>query len=232
MACVERGGQVSGENKAVLRIAVFGATGRIGSRIASEALNRGHMVTAVVRDPAKASEIDPRLNVTVGDILDPCAVKTVAFDHDVVVSAVGGGGGPGNQATVPPAARSLVEGLRTLDRDAPRVIAVGGAGSLRTADGSRVWDNPNLPEGILQTMRAHGEALDFYRTVEDVDWTNISPAAKIQPGHRTGAYRTAENELITDENGDSTISFEDFAVAALDEIESPRHRQQRFTVAY
>lgn len=216
----------------MVNIAVFGATGTIGSRIVAESLQRGHAVTAVVRDPSKLVNPDPRLKVTVGDVLDPASITAAGVGQDVVVSAVGGGDGPGHLATIEPAAQALVEGLRPLGAEAPRLVTVGGAGSLRTPDGNRVWDTPNLPENLLQIMHAHGNALDFYRTVTDLDWTNISPAALIQPGNRTGTYRTAEEDLITDENGKSAISVEDYAVALLDEIENPRHRRQRFTVAY
>lgn len=214
------------------RIAVYGAAGRIGSRILSEALNRDHDVTAVVRDPNTITGTEPRVRVVAGDVLDPDSVKAIASEHDVVVSAVGGAGGQENQATIAPAAHSLVAGLRSAGEEAPRLVTVGGAGSLRTPGGGQVWDRPGIPEDVLQTMRAHGDALEFYRTVDDLDWTNISPAAKIQPGQRTGSYRTANDDLITDESGNSTISFEDYAVAVMDEIESPQHRRRRFTVAY
>ncbi|MBT8163165.1 MULTISPECIES: NAD(P)-dependent oxidoreductase [Arthrobacter] len=214
------------------RIAVFGAAGRIGSRIVSEALTRGHDVTAVVRDPNTVSGMEPGTRVVAGNVLDPDSVKAIASEHDVVVSAVGGAGGQENLATIAPAARSLIAGLRSAGAEAPRLVTVGGAGSLRTPGGGQVWDRPGIPEDVLQTMHAHGDALEFYRTVDDLDWTSISPAAKIQPGRRTGTYRTANDDLITDESGNSTISFEDYAVAVIDEIEWPKHRRQRFTVAY
>ncbi|MEX5237514.1 NAD(P)-dependent oxidoreductase [Kocuria arenosa] len=216
----------------MVNIAVFGATGTIGSRIVTEALERGHTVTAVLRDPAKLTDADPRLKVTTGDVLDPVSVAAAAEGQDVVVSAVGGGDGPGHLATIAPAARALVEGLRTLGEQAPRLVVVGGAGSLRTPDGAQVWDTPGLPEALLQIMHAHGDALEYYRTVTDVDWTNLSPAAQIPPGERTGNYRTALEDLITDEAGNSAISVEDYAVAILDEIETPAHSRQRFAVAY
>ncbi|MCO6003870.1 NAD(P)H-binding protein [Actinoallomurus purpureus] len=213
-------------------IAVFGANGTIGSAIVREALDRGHTVTAVVRDPAKATERHANLAVTTGDVLDAQSVAAAAKGHDVVVSAVGGGDGPGHIATIKPAAVALTEGVRTLGGQAPRLIAVGGAGSLSTPDGKQVWDAPGLPDFLLQIMHAHGDALDYYRTVTDVDWTNISPAASIEPGTRSGSYRTALDDLITDDDGNSAITVEDYAVALLDEIEQPRHRRQRFTVGY
>ncbi|UQA95288.1 NAD(P)-dependent oxidoreductase [Streptomyces halobius] len=213
-------------------IALFGANGTIGSRILNEALQRGHQVTAVVRDPAKITTSHPNLTVTTGDVLDPASVAAVAKGQDVLVSAVGGGDGPGHIATIKPAAESLVAGLRTLGDAAPRLITVGGAGSLRTPDGTQVWDADGLPEFLLQIMHAHGDALDFYRTVSDVRWTNLSPAATIAPGERTGTYRTGLDDLVTAADGSSRISAEDYAVALVDEIERPAHIGERFTVGY
>lgn len=214
------------------RVAIFGANGTIGSRIVEEALSRGHDVTAVVRDPAKFSTAHENLTVSEGDVLNVASVVAASEDQDVVVSAVGGSDGPGTIATIKPAAETLVDGLRSLGADAPRLIAVGGAGSLRTPDGKQVWDAEGLPEFLLQIMHAHGDALDYYRTVSDVRWTNITPAADIEPGDRTGTYRTAADDLLTDDAGQSRISTEDFAVAVVDEIERPRHTGRRFTVAY
>lgn len=214
------------------KIAIFGATGTIGGRIMREALGRGHQVTAVVRDPAKLTERPAGLTVTTGDVLDAASVAAVAQGQDVVVSAVGGVGGPGHVATIRPAAESLVTGVRTLGAAAPRVISVGGAGSLRTPDGKQVWDQEGLPEFLLQIMHAHGDALDYFRTVRDVRWTNISPAAQIAPGERTGAYRTGLDDLVVGQDGDSRISAEDYAVAVVDEIEKPGHVGERFAVGY
>ncbi|MEU8149326.1 NAD(P)H-binding protein [Nonomuraea sp. NPDC048901] len=213
-------------------IAVFGANGTIGSAIVREALDRGHTVTAVVRDPAKVTERHANLSVTTGDVLDTQSVTAAAKGHDVLVSAVGGGDGPGHVATIKPAAIALTEALRTLGGQALRLITVGGAGSLRTPDGKQVWDAPGLPDFLLPIMHSHGDALDYYRTVTDVDWTSISPAAMIEPGTRTGGYRTALDDLVIDGDGNSTISVEDYAVALLDEIERPAHHRQRFAVGY
>ena len=213
-------------------IALFGANGTIGSRVLDEALRRGHQVTAVVRDPAKITTTHPNLTVTTGDVLDAESVAAAAKGQDVLISAVGGGDGPGHLATIEPAARSLVAGLRTLGDAAPRLITVGGAGSLRTPDGKQVWDAEGLPDFLLQIMHAHGDALDFYRTVSDLSWTNLSPAATIAPGERTGSYRTATDDLITGQDGSSRISTEDYAVALVDELERPRHPGARFTVGY
>jgi uncharacterized protein len=207
----------------------------IGSRILSEALDRGHDVVAVVRDRAKLTQTHPALRVMTGDVLEPASVSGIG-GQDVVVSAVGGGHGDvaGHRATAEPAVRSLVSGLRALDGSLPgaRLITVGGAGSLRISGGKRVWDTEGLPEPLVQIMHAGGDALDYLRTVSDVRWTVISPPAQVGPGARTGRYRSASDHLIVTEDGRSQISTEDFAVAILDEIEHEQHVKERFTVGY
>ncbi|KIH99196.1 3-beta hydroxysteroid dehydrogenase [Streptomonospora alba] len=210
-------------------IAVFGGSGMIGSRIVDEALHRGHTVTALARDRTRLPHEDERLRVADADVLDPSAVTAAARGRDVLVSAVGGGDGSGHRRLVEPSARTIVAALRDL-REPPRFIMVGGAGSLETVPGKQVWDTPGLPEDVLETMHAHGDALEFLRGVTDLDWTNLSPPAVIEPGERTGGYRTDTDRLVADGRGNSRISAEDYAVALVDEIESPRHRNERFTV--
>lgn len=213
------------------KIAIVGANGTIGSRVLHEALQRGHQVTAVARDTSKITMRHPNLTVAAGDVLEPDSVATVAEGQDVLISAVGGG--PGSASTIEPAAESLVAGLRTLGGNAPRLIAVGGAGSLRTADGKKAWDLEGLPKAALPAMHAHGDALDFYRSVTDgVEWTCLCPAAVTEPGDRTGFYRTALDDLVVADDGTSRISTEDFAVALIDEIEEPKHIGERFAVGY
>ncbi|MEB3371723.1 NAD(P)-dependent oxidoreductase [Saccharopolyspora mangrovi] len=182
--------------------------------------------------PEHDRDVPGKEAITTGNVLETMSVTKVAEEHDVVISAVGGGNGAAHQATIKPSAIALVEAMRALGDKAPRLISVGGAGSLKTTQGQQVWDAPDLPENLLQIMHAHGDALDYYRTVTDVDWTNISPAAHIAPGKRTGAYRSALDSLVTDESGNSSISTEDFAVAVIDEVERPQHNQRLFTVAH
>ncbi|WP_431677766.1 NAD(P)-dependent oxidoreductase [Kitasatospora sp. KL5] len=212
------------------RIAVFGANGSIGRCIATEALSRGHRVTAAVRDPARYQGLSPE--VARGDVLHAEDVARIAEGQDVLVSAVGGGDGPGARRLIEPAARALVAGLRALGSAAPRLIVVGGAGSLETAPGVCVWDTPGLPADVQQMMHAHGEALAYLRTVADLHWTVLSPAADLVPGERTGSYRTDTDRLLVDAEGRSAISIPDFAVAVVDEIEQPAHIGERFTCAH
>ncbi|MBT2469883.1 NAD(P)H-binding protein [Streptomyces sp. ISL-66] len=228
------------------KIALFGATGAIGSRVLREALGRGHQVTAVVRDPARlavAGAGDAGTTgaggapvVVRGNVLDPASVTEAAAGKDVVVSAFGPG--PGDPGTLVSAVKSLVGGVQALGIDGapprPRVITVGGAGSLRTPGGPLVWDEAGIPEAVLAVMHAHGEALDFLRTVpvDEVHWTSLSPAARIEPGERTGTYRLGLDDLVVDDDGRSLISMEDYAVALVDEIDRDAHAGRRFTIGY
>ncbi|MBT2449562.1 NAD(P)H-binding protein [Streptomyces sp. ISL-43] len=220
------------------KIALFGATGTIGSRVLHEALGRGHRVTAVLRDPARLSDAGGAgTSATVvvhGDVLDPASVSQTAAGHDVVVSAFGPG--PGDPGTLVGAVKSLIGGVQALGADGPRprVVTVGDAGSLRTPGGPLVWDQAGIPEPVLAVMHAHGDALDFLRTVpvEEVRWTSLSPAARIEPGARTGTYRLGLNDLVVDDEGRSLISTEDYAVALVDEIERDAHAGMRFTIGY
>jgi putative NADH-flavin reductase len=212
-----------------MKIAVFGASGNIGSRIVDEALNRGHQVTAVVRHPENYTGERPHLKVAQGDMFDSQDVETGAFNHDVAVSAYNAthGAAPSSIAEV---VIPLVNGLK--QAKVKRLIVVGGAGSLEVAPGVQLVDTPEFPEAYKAVALAHRDALKMYRTVDELDWTYISPAAEIAPGERTGVFRTATNQLITDENGRSFISMEDYAVAVLDEIENPQHVKAQFTVGY
>lgn len=216
------------------KIAFFGASGTFGSRILTEALNRGYEVTAVALDPADLTVTHENLTITTGDILDPASVAKAAEGKYAVVSAVGGGYTDGNAhaAFVRKAAESLVEGMRQIGADAPRFISIGGAGSLNTPDGKKVWDTPGLPELVTQVMHGQGATLDYLRTVTDVKWTHFCPAAQIEPGERTGTYRLGLDDLVIGEDGNSRISAEDYAVAFVDELDEPKHIQKRFTVGY
>lgn len=211
---------------------MIGATGAIGSQLVAEALHRGHDVTAVVRDRSKVAAGE-RPAVAQADVLDPGQVAAVARGQDVLISAVGGGAdGAANEATIRPAAESLVAAMRSLGAAAPLLITIGGAGSLTAPDGNKVWDAEGLPDFLLRIMHAHGDALDFLREIEDVRWVYVSPAALIEPGARTGEFRIADDDLIIDASGESEISIEDFAVAVINEAEDPQHVGARFTVAY
>jgi putative NADH-flavin reductase len=216
-----------------MRIALFGAGGTIGQRIAREALDRGHEVTAVVREPDRFQSPDPRLRVTRGDVLDAGSIAAAVRGHDAVISAVGPGhGGSQSPAMLAQAARELLEGVRRAG--VHRLLVVGGAGSLETAPGVQLLDSPSFPAAWKPLALAHRDALQVYRSsgATGVDWTYFSPADLIQPGPRTGRYRTGTDQLVVNTAGRSEISAEDFAVAVLDELEHPANLRRRMTVAY
>ncbi|MEO8619610.1 MAG: NAD(P)H-binding protein [bacterium] len=215
-----------------MHIVLFGAGGNIGQRIVSEALRRQHNVTAVVRDEATML---PQHNLLVleGDATDRASVARTAKGADAIISAIsprpGQDGRPASSLSA--AAHALIDGAR--DAGVKRVIIVGGTGSLETAPGQQIVDQPDFPEAYKPEALAQRDALAVYRSDADgLDWTYISPAAEVHPGERTGKYRQGGERLLVNEDGRSTISFEDFAVAVLDELEHAAHFAQRISVAY
>ncbi|MFJ6618828.1 NAD(P)-dependent oxidoreductase [Kitasatospora sp. NPDC091335] len=213
-----------------MRITVFGATGNVGSRVVAEALSRGHQVTAVVRDPAKPHGLPSAAALAVGDARHPEDVARIAAGQDAVITATRPV--PGSEHELAIATKGLLTGIAGTGI---RLLAVGGAGSLLVPGGGgmALVDSPGFPDGIRAIALACGEQLDLYRAAPaDVDWTYLSPAAQLEPGVRTGRFRTGGDELLVDAGGDSAISMEDLAVALLDETERPAHRRARFTAAY
>ncbi len=211
-----------------MKLALFGISGRIGRRIAREALSRGHEITAIIRDPARVPFSHERLTAVTGDVCDPVSVAAAVTGHDAVISAIGPSAGASPQVVVQ-AAHSLINGLKRAG--VRRLIVGGGAGSLEAAPGIQLVDTPDFPQEWRAIALAHRDALAVFRTA-DLDWTYVSPAAFIQPGERTGKYRIGTDRLLTDKKGESRISMEDFAVAFLDELEQPRFLRRRMTVAY
>jgi uncharacterized protein len=212
-----------------MKIVLFGASGTIGSRIIREALARGHDVTAVIRDPAGIPAGGDHFAAERGDVTNAADVARVGRGAGAIVSAVAPTGGqPLSMLT--DGARALIAGARTAR--VKRLVVVGGAGSLETPEGGRVMDRAGFPDAWKPIAQAHADALQVYRTeAGGLDWTYLSPAGVIQPGVRTGRYRTGGDRLVVDDQGNSHISAEDFAVALVDELERPAHLGQRFTVA-
>jgi len=215
-----------------MKIVVFGGTGNVGQRIVREAMSRGHEVEVVVRKPDRKPEWDDNITVEQGDVTDPDQVAALTRGADAVVNAISprpDGDLPASSLT--DAADSLVQGLK--QANVKRAIIVGGAGTLEVEPGVDLVDTPDFPKPYRNESIQQRKALNTYRSKADgLDWTYIAPAATFTPGERTGAYRTSSNELLKDDTGRSRISYEDFAVAVLDEIETPRHVRDRFGVAY
>jgi len=220
-----------------LKIIVYGASGRVGSRVVNEALNRGHEVTAVSRDPARIKRQHDRLTAVKGDILEPEGIAGLVAGHDVIVVSVRGSvdGSKDPEKTVQRAAAGILVGvLRNMGEGSPRMIYVGGAGSLEIKPGVLYADGlPKfMPRSIRQEVQGHILTLEYLRTVADVRWTYISPAKKFGPGKRTGIYRIGGDRMLFDKKGKSKISMEDFALALIDEAENAAHVGERFSVAY
>ena len=214
-----------------MRIVLFGATGNVGRRVAAEALGRGHEVIGVVRDPAAATEAGVPL--VKGDATKAESVAQLAQGADAVVSAISPR--PNARGLAAPSlvqnARAMIAGLGRAGLK--RVLFVGGAGSLEVAPGQQLVDQPGFPEAYKAEALDGRAALEVWRTEGGgLDWTFLSPAAEIGPGERTGRYRTTGDQFLVDAAGRSFITFEDYAVAVLDELERPRHIGRRFGVAY
>jgi uncharacterized protein len=200
-----------------MRIAIYGASGMVGSRVAAEAVRRGHEVTGVTRS---GGVLPAGVRAVRGDAGDVATAKAVAGAADAVVSAIGPSRTGADHQLYLDALQVLADHAGTA-----RLLVVGGAGSL-LVDGVRLVDTPGFPEAYKPEALTAARALELVRGL-DVGWTFLSPAPVIEPGERTGSYRSGLDSPV----GES-ISAEDFAVALIDELERPAHRRQRFTVAH
>ncbi len=220
-----------------LNLIVYGASGRVGSRVVEEALDRGHKITAVSRDPGRIGKRHRNLTAVKGDVLDAASVSELIGGHDAVVVAVRGAVDKSKkpERTVHRmAVEVIVKVMREMGPSAPRLIFVGGAGSLEIKPGVLYADKLSIfiPGFIKQEIRGHVLTLEYLRTVDDVRWTYISPAKKFKPGKRTGSYRTGGDQMLKDKKGKSRISMEDYAIALVDEAENGNFIGQRFSVAW
>lgn len=203
-----------------MKIAHFGATGNAGSRIVAEALRRGHEVTAIARHPEKLKP-QAGLSAVQGDVNDRGDVAALVSGHDVVISSV-------KFQLIHPAI--LIEGVK--QANVKRLLVVGGAGTLEVAPGVQLLDTPDFPEAYKPEGLGGREFLNILRAEKILEWTFLCPSAEFAPGPRTGKFRLGKDRLLALPNGESKISMEDFAIAMIDELESPRHMRERFTVGY
>lgn len=203
------------------KIALLGITGRAGSRIANELLARGHSVTGIARK-VDGVEARPGLTVKAADANSVDALVPLLRGHDAIVSSTRFAGGTDAATLIAAAGQAGV----------PRLLVVGGAGSLEVAPGAALIDAPGFPDAYKAEAAAGGVMLAALRSEKDLDWTFLSPSAIFEPGQRTGQFRIGGDSLLSDASGKSWISMEDYAIALVDEIESPKHSRQRFTVGY
>jgi putative NADH-flavin reductase len=211
-----------------MKLVLFGATGMVGSRIATEASARGHQVLAVSRSGQSPV---PGVTATAADATDAAKVADLARGADAVASAcVPPRDGSDPRGPFLALNEGLVAGVRAAG--VGRLLVVGGAGGLEVAPGQALSDQPGFPEAYLPEALAHRDALAYYRTLDDPDWTYVSPAAEIAPGERTGRFRVGGDEFMTDDQGRSFVSAEDYAIAFVDELEQHAHPRTRMSVAY
>lgn len=215
-----------------MNIALIGATGFVGTAVLTELLQRGHTVTALVRDPAKV--LPAGVTAVVADAFDAESVAAGVRGADAVISAFNPGW------TAPDLYDQFLNGSAAIERGVEasgvkRLLIVGGAGSLFVAPGVQLVDTPNftdhVPANVIPGALAARDALTRVRANTVLDWTFLSPAAMLAPGARTGAYRVGGEDLLMDGPAPAGISVADLAVAIVDEIEQPKHVKARFTVA-
>jgi putative NADH-flavin reductase len=209
-----------------MKIAIIGASGFIGSAILKEALDRGHSVTAIVRNPEKITITHPQLTIKKGDVTDAANVAGLVAGNEAVISAYNSYDAP----TYLQAIHAIIDGAKKAG--IKRLLAVSGAGSLEIEPGLQVLDTPEFPQEWKGGASATRDAFYVIKQQDDLDWTVLSPAIMIEPGERTGKFRLGKDQVVADEKGDSKISTADYAVAMIDELEKPAHIRERFTLAY
>jgi uncharacterized protein len=213
-----------------MKIAVIGATGFVGSAILHEALQRGHEVTAIVRDPAKLKP-NLKLHPQKADVQNEDEVARLVAGHDVVISAFNPGwSNPNIYDLQVKGTQAIINGVKKAG--VKRLLFVGGAGSLEVKPGVQSVDLSGFPTEYKQGALATREALNMIRKETILEWSFLSPSADMSPGQRTGTFRLGTDQLLKDVNGESRISVEDYAMAMIDEAEHPTHIRQRFTVGY
>jgi len=216
-----------------MNIALIGATGFVGAAVLAELLQRGHAVTALVRDPAKAA-LPSNVKTVIADAYDAGSIAAGVRGADAVISAFNPGW------TAPDLYATFLAGSAAIERGVEaggvkRLLVVGGAGSLFVAPGVQLVDTPNftdhVPASVVPGALAARDALTRLRANTVLNWTFLSPAAMLAPGARTGSYRVGGEEVLMDGAAPAGISVADLAVAIVDEIEQPKHIKARFTVA-
>lgn len=217
-----------------MKVALIGASGFVGSAILKEALDRGHAVTAIVRNPENITIQHDHLNIIKADILDTDQVAKAVAGTDAVISAYNPGwSNPDIYEEFLKGSKSIQAGTKAAG--VKRYIVIGGAGSLEVAPGVQAVDTPDFPAAIKPGATAARDYQAIIKEETALDWTFFSPAFEMHQGTsgvRTGAYRTGLDTPVFNEEGRSILSVEDLALVIIDELETPKHIKQRFTAAY
>lgn len=202
-----------------MKVAVLGASGRAGSEITAELVRRGHEVIAIARKP-EAIAAAPGVTAVAGDATNPDALTGLITGADAVISAL----------HFDVTAQTLLSAVKAAG--VSRLLITGGAASLEVAPGKILFEAMDLPEEWKPAILGGITFLNEIRKETEVDWTFFSPAAFIEEGPRTGTFRLGTDQLVVDDKGESRISFADYAIAMVDELEQHRHPRARFTAAY
>ena len=203
-----------------MKVAIIGASGNIGSQILAEATARGHTVTAIARNVDKIAP-RPGASPARGDLADGDALANTLRGHDAVISSV-------RFRMFKP--EHLIDAVTK--SGVKRLIVVGGAGTLEVRPGVALLDTPEFPAAAKEEAQAGRIAFNALRGASELEWTFLSPSAVIAPGERTGKFRLGQDQLLVSSDGKSRISIPDFAIALVDELETPQHIRKRFTVGY
>lgn len=216
-----------------MKISMFGGRGNIGQSIAREALSRGHSVRAIMRDAAHVEGLPEGVEVVTGDAADGDSVAAAVAGSDAIISAIGPNGAAGQSPSILiDAAHGLIAGAKK--GGVKRILVVGGAGTLEVEPGIQAVDRPDFPERARPNSLAQREVLSIYGSSESdgLDWTYVSPAGTIAAGERLGHYRQGFDQMLYDDHGESRISYEDYAIGMIGELESGANRRRRITFAY
>ncbi len=214
------------------KVTIIGASGFIGSAILQEALSRGYQVQAIARNPERINASSSSLKVVAADVMDTPQLAKMLHDTSDLISAYNPGwGNPNMYEDTLKGYLSIIHAAK--QAGVKRVLVVGGAGTLLVAPGTEVMDTGVLPEAIMPGVKSLAKIFKEHLIPEkELDWVFFSPAGTIEPGERTGVFRLGKNDLMVNDKGESRISVEDYAVAMIDELETPKHHQERFTIGY
>ncbi len=214
------------------KTALIGASGFVGSAILKELLSRGYEVEALVRNPENVKVNNPHLTVKKVDVADTKALAADLKGYDTIISAYNPGW------TNPDIYNLTLQNYPRILESAKeagvkRLLIVGGAGTLFCAPGLRVVDSGAIPAAIMGGVKSLGKFyLETLNNEKDIDWVFFSPAGVLEPGEATGTYRLGKDDLIIDSNGNSHITVGDYAKAMVDELDTPSHHKERFTIGY
>ncbi|WP_304353805.1 NAD(P)-dependent oxidoreductase [Brachyspira innocens] len=205
-----------------MKIAIIAANGKAGKLIMNEALERGLDVTAIVRDKTKIN--NSKIKVIEKDLFN--LTKDDLKEFNTVVSAFG----VWEEKELDKHSSAMEHLCNILANTNIRLMVVGGAGSLYIDSGKKLMDSETFPDIFKPLAKSMSKSFDILKNKKDVLWTYVSPSADFQAdGEKTGQYNIGFDELLFNSKGESSISYADYAVAFVDEIQNKKHLNQQIT---